>query len=299
MEASDKRIASQLFHTIEREFNRVGLLYRVFYRVKSPESLDSKLKKNPEKYSENGKKIQDLFGFRITLYFPDDLNIAQNILSALYKKVDETVDEAGNTTFDATRCNFIYELPNEASEISSTLISEPRVDSTFEVQYRTVLSEGWHEVEHDLRYKCKDDWLEHDDLGRALNGILATLETSDWGMSKLFEDLSYRHYKNSNWDAMIRTKFRLRLSGVLQEQLKEQFGANELGKKLYRVNRDKLLTEVSKSSLKMPINSNNIVYLCNYLFLKSQQITDLTPAPLLHMFDENFELSNQCSKVTD
>lgn len=299
MEASDKRIANQLFTVIEREFDRVGLLQRIFYRVKSAESLDSKLKKDPDKYSENGKKIQDLFGFRITLYFPDDLKIAQNILSTLFKKIDQTVDEAENTTFDATRCNFIYELPHEVSEISSTLLSQPRVDSTFEVQYRTVLSEGWHEVEHDLRYKCKDDWREHDDLGRALNGILATLETSDWGMSKLFEDLSYRHYKNSNWDAMIRTKFRLRLSGVIQEQLKEHLSVNELGKKLYRVNRDNLLTEVSKSSLKMPINSNNIVYLCNYLFLKSQKITDLTPAPLLHMFDENFESYNQCSKVID
>ena len=293
MEASDKRIASQLFTEIEKEFNRVGLLHRVFYRVKSPESLKSKLKNNPEKYSEKGKKIQDLFGFRITLYFPDDLKVAQNILSSLYKQIDQTVDEAENTIFDATRCNFIYELPKEASENSSTIISEPRVDSTFEVQYRTVLSEGWHEVEHDLRYKCKDDWREHDDLGRALNGILATLETSDWGMSKLFEELSYRHYKNSNWDAMIRTKFRLRLSGVLEEQLKDQFSINELGKKLYRVNRDNLLTEVSKSSLKMPINSNNIVYLCNYLFFKNHKITNLTPPPLLNMFDENFEISNQ------
>jgi ppGpp synthetase/RelA/SpoT-type nucleotidyltranferase len=290
MEASDKRIANQLFASIEREFSRVGLLHRIFYRVKSLESLENKLSKDPEKYSEEGKKIQDLYGFRVTLYFPDDIKVAQNILSTLYKKIDETVDEAENTIFDATRCNFIYELPKEASEESSILCCEPRVDATFEVQYRTVLSEGWHEVEHDLRYKCKNDWKEHDDLGRALNGILATLETSDWGMSKLFEDLSYRHYKNSNWDAMIRTKFRLRLTGSLHEKLASQLIGNQLGKRLYRVSRDNLLIEISKSNLKMPMNLNNIVYLCNYLFLKSKEIANLTPTPLISMFEENFQI---------
>jgi len=235
------------------------------------------------------------------LYFADDIDTVREIISCTFEEraKDVSIDQTKLDEFKATRYNIVYSLDEKYTNSLNLKDESTRIDNTFELQIRTIFSEGWHEVEHDLRYKCKDDWLEHDDLGRALNGILATLETSDWGMSKLFEDLSYRHYKNSNWDAMIRTKFRLRLSGVLQEQLKEQFGANELGKKLYRVNRDKLLTEVSKSSLKMPINSNNIVYLCNYLFLKSQQITDLTPAPLLHMFDENFELSNQCSKVTD
>nr|WP_306309037.1 hypothetical protein [Escherichia coli] len=36
-----------------------------------------KYEKEPNKYSEDGKKIQDLFGVRIILYFPDDLFIAQ------------------------------------------------------------------------------------------------------------------------------------------------------------------------------------------------------------------------------
>jgi ppGpp synthetase/RelA/SpoT-type nucleotidyltranferase len=32
------------------------------------------------------------------------------------------------------------------------------VDNTFEIQFRTTLSEGWHEVDHLMRYKCKPDW---------------------------------------------------------------------------------------------------------------------------------------------
>ncbi|OUS23847.1 hypothetical protein A9Q98_14425 [Thalassotalea sp. 42_200_T64] len=275
MEASDKRIANQLYNSIDSEFNRVGLLFRVFYRVKSKESLTKKLNNTPGKYSENGKKIQDLFGFRVTLYYPDDLKVAQSIVSTMFEKIDQTVDEINNSIFDATRCNFIYKLPSDLTEESATLNCEPKVDNTFEVQFRTVLSEGWHEV-------------EHDDLGRALNGILPTLETSDWGMSKLFEDLSYRHYKSSNWEAMVRTKFRLRLSGSLNAKLLELCSANQNGKKLYRINRKELLDKVSKSNLKIPMNLNNVVYLSNYLFLKSQEILDVTPIPLLNMFEENF-----------
>ncbi|MBK7959276.1 MAG: hypothetical protein IPK03_14995 [Bacteroidetes bacterium] len=33
------------------------------------------------------------------------------------------------------------------------MVNNSLVDSTFEVQLRTILSEGWHEIDHDLRYK--------------------------------------------------------------------------------------------------------------------------------------------------
>lgn len=45
-------------------------------------------------------------------------------------------------------------------------------DATYEIQFRTTLSEGWHEIDHALRYKCKTDWDKHEDEERAFNGIL-------------------------------------------------------------------------------------------------------------------------------
>lgn len=292
MEASDVRIAKEIFNKIDAEFKRIGLLHRVFYRVKSFESLTTKLNKNPNKYSSSGKKIQDLFGFRITLYFPDDLEIAQNLISSLYEKIDETVDEIEKTIFNATRCNFVYRLPAALSEQSRTIKSESRIDNTFEVQFRTVLSEGWHEVEHDLRYKCRDDWQEYDDLSRALNGILATLETSDWGMSKLFQDLSYRHYKAANWEGMIRTKFRVRTTGTIKPELIKALSENNKGKAFFRLDRKKLLNKIVSSSLVFPITLENIVYLSNFLYVKCPEIEKLTPRPLKSMFSEHFQ--NQC-----
>lgn len=58
------------------------MLYRLFGRVKTPDSLKNKLELNPQKYQpdEGGKKIQDVIGLRITLYFTDDVDIAIEIL---------------------------------------------------------------------------------------------------------------------------------------------------------------------------------------------------------------------------
>ncbi|WP_202796549.1 hypothetical protein, partial [Thermophagus xiamenensis] len=63
------------------------------------------------------------------------------------------------------------------------------IDNTFEVQLRTILSEGWHEVDHSLRYKCKDDWKDYPDQERLLNGIYAALETNDSTLKSLFREI--------------------------------------------------------------------------------------------------------------
>lgn len=78
--ANELRIVQNLQNNIECELNRIGLLYRFFSRTKSESSITKKFLKEPDKYSEYGKKIQDLFGVRIILYFPDDLLIAQEAL---------------------------------------------------------------------------------------------------------------------------------------------------------------------------------------------------------------------------
>ncbi|EEV5679197.1 RelA/SpoT domain-containing protein, partial [Escherichia coli] len=205
---NELRIIQSLQKDIEDELNRIGLLYRFFSRTKSESSIIKKYEKEPNKYSEDGKKIQDLFGVRIILYFPDDLFIAQKTLEKLFEIESKTVDETTANLFAATRCNYVFKLPEVLSNDSVLLKKYSYIDTTFEVQFRTILSEGWHEVEHDLRYKCKEDWVEHNDLSRALNGIYASLETSDWGIMKLFEDLAYRNYKSSAWSAMLRNKLR-------------------------------------------------------------------------------------------
>ena len=107
-----------------------------------------------------------------------------------------------------------------------------RIDKTFEVQVRTTFSEGWHEVDHDVRYKHKEEWEEHYEFSRELNGIYATLEICDRSMVNLLERLAYKNYKNMQIEAMLRNKFRLRfenpvLSVPLMEFLQKGSGSGK------------------------------------------------------------------------
>ncbi len=118
------------------------------------------------------------------------------------------------------------------------IAGERPLDITFEVQLRSVLSEGWHEVEHDLRYKNKDHWQDHDDLSRALNGVVATLQTSEWCMGKIFDELSYRHYKNKNWAGMVSSLLKIRMKGSISKELiKALNDDSNIAKQILKVDR--------------------------------------------------------------
>ena len=63
--------------------------------------------------------------------------------------------------------------------------------------------------DHALKYKCKEEWDGLFDESRMFCGLPATLETADRSLKKNFDDFAYNHYKNKNWQAMLRTKYRL------------------------------------------------------------------------------------------
>ena len=161
------------------------------------------------------------------------------------------------------------------------------IDNTFEIQFRTTLSEGWHEIDHVLRYKCQSDWDDFIEAERMLNGIYATLETSDNALKSLFEDLSYQHYKKQNWEAMLRTKFRLKF---IKEQLDNSIceilnNNNELAKSIFKTDRQDVIKQIALSKLHIPLSFNNIVYLLNYLKLKNRDLEGLQPQIIKSEFE--------------
>lgn len=176
--------------------------------------------------------------------------------------------------------NLVCKLPDKIVEEIDSKIWDFPIDQTFEIQVRTMFSEGWHEVEHDLRYKNKKDWQSHKELDRNLNGIFATLETCDWVILQILEQLSYQKYKAHDWEAMLRSRFRLRVGNSrLRPEIVELFTKNqEIAKGIYRADRRELLLYLSrKDTFPLPINLNNIVYLVNSLFLKDEKILEITP----------------------
>lgn len=288
MYQADIHVVNKIHKIIELELSRIGILFRVFSRVKTNESLKKKIDKVPEKYSENGHKIQDIFGIRVALYFPDDISIARTAIEKVFDINIESssIDIPDSTSFNATRYNLIFKLTKELEDESS-LCKNSLVDSTFEVQLRSILSEGWHEVEHDLRYKHKEDWDKHNDLSRALNGIYASLETADWSMMKVFEELAYRHYKGKEWEQMLRTKLRIHFSGTLTNDLNTYLAENPKAiKYIYEIERIKLIQKIAEKKISIPLNYDNVIYIINFYFYKDHNLTQLCPTPIISHLEE-------------
>ena len=162
---------------ISDTLKRAGIYHRIFSRAKTPASILEKIQR--KRYpTEEGKILQDIIGIRIALYFVDDLAICRQIIEKIFKSVGTEATELNPNIFAPERLNIVCKIPEDLiSYFRPDLWSSFPIDSTFEVQIRTVFSEGWHEIEHDVRYKSESDWNAQPDLSRNLNGILATLET--------------------------------------------------------------------------------------------------------------------------
>lgn len=83
-----KEIASDM----ETILNKCGIMYHVFYRTKSPQSIKNKLDKKAEFYRAEGKKMQDLLALRITLYFTDDVELVYDYFRNQPNFDSESVD---------------------------------------------------------------------------------------------------------------------------------------------------------------------------------------------------------------
>lgn len=279
------RIAKSTAEKLESEINRIGLFYRIFYRVKSSDSIERKIAN--KMYFEKRKKMQDLIGVRIVAYFKDDVDLLINTLKDKFECITSTIDQDNENLFQPTRINLVFKLSEENSqELKVTIGSKIEViDDTYEVQIRTIFSEGWHEVEHDLRYKCQDEWEDKKHHSRILNGIYASLETTDWSITALFDQLAYSNYTDKNIVAMIRNKFRIRFINTdIDPRLMEALLQDGILKKIYRYDRIMLLNHISKKSLRFPLTMTNMIFLLNHIYLKNPKLSELTNARIKDSF---------------
>ncbi|MCM1159151.1 MAG: RelA/SpoT domain-containing protein [Bacteroidales bacterium] len=261
-----------------KKLDKCGMMYRIFSRTKKRESAKDKIEKKRKFYLNDGKKMQDLVGVRIVLYFKDDIDICIDILKQIFDVDNYEYDKPNAETFKPQRINYVFKMPESIMKISDDISNSCLIDNTFEVQIRTIFSEGWHEVEHDIRYKYLDEWNTVPDFSRELNGILAVLEICDRNIMSICEQLAYRKYKEREWDSMIRNKFRLRFAyQPLDSNLSEILSSNlKLAKELFRFDREKLIYYLAENP--MPRNCNNVVYVINEMQLHNEQIRLLTPS---------------------
>lgn len=275
------RLARDISFKIEDELQRSGIFFRIFARAKSVESIEKKLLAKDYENSSEHKKMQDLIGIRITVYFDDDLPIVYEAIKKKFDFVDETIDELYVNKFEPERVNLILKMTNEESKEATDLAISKYlyIDTTYEVQLRTVLSEGWHEVEHDFRYKCKKDWDDFSDISHIFNGVYASLVTSDWTIMAIFEKLAYCHFKNNNWNAMLRNKFRLRFKDIeLDKRVIEILDNDkELSKELFKTDRSLIIDRIFNDGIRIPLTLTNLIYIINAYCLQDSRITSIVP----------------------
>lgn len=276
--SAGNKVLRDIVTDLESVLNKCGIMYHVFYRTKSIMSIKNKLEKKAEEYRRQNKKMQDLLALRITLYFTDDVEIVHNYLRSQSNFDSESVDEAEVDKFCPKRLNLVMRVPDKLQQDMNAARKESDyedlIDDTYEVQIRTILSEGWHEVEHDLRYKCKEEWDEFKEESRLLNGIYATLESSEWSMLTLFDRLSYSQYKNKAWNSMLRNKMRVRFAdkGLSEELCNYLLDNNDTAKSLYRANRTKILKLVMEKNFSYPLTYDTVLHLINHIIVKDKKL---------------------------
>ena len=261
-------VEQDLKRIISDRLEQCGLYYRVFSRIKTASSMAHKFEMKD--YGECNRKLQDLIGVRVNLYFDDDVDICKKIMENTFDLIDWSTSEISDEEFKPTKLNGVCRLPEYLRSEISPETWEMYIDDTFEIQIKTMFFEGWHEIEHDMRYKGEELWKNYNGFSRYFNSILATLELCDKSMVTLFEDLGHSLYKSGRWSDMIKSHFRLKLGeGVLYPEVEQVLNEDveqqveNLAKRIYKTSKQTLVDQLLRRSRKIPINVNTIIALLN------------------------------------
>ena len=259
-------VEQDLKRIISDRMEQCGLYFRCFSRIKTAASMESKFER---KDYNQGHKLQDLIGVRINLYFDDDISICQNIMANTFDVVNWSTSKREEDEFKPQKLNGVFRLPAYLKAEISPQTWDMCIDDTFEIQIKTMFFEGWHEVEHDMRYKGEELWSHYPGFSRYFNSILATLELCDKSMVTLFEDLGHALYKSGRWSDMVKSHFRLKLGEAqlypeVEKILNEDMVNTEnLAKRIFRTPRPVLIGQLLAKSRRIPINVNTIIALLN------------------------------------
>ena len=285
-------IADRLESQIYQHLNQCGLMFRLFARVKTISSLHHKMQIKGDNYRSGKSLIQDMIGLRVVLYFQDDVD-ALAFFYSCGEVVDSSIDEFDSSTFRPQRLNLTCKLPVEFVEDFRKALPEEfatYIDSTYEIQIRTVFSEGWHEVEHDLRYKCKEDWEGCESYSRVLNGVIATLETAEWSMKSLFDQMARVNYQNKNYRAMLRNKMHLRIKGGdLSDSVNEFLLQNHhVAESILNTDRFVVVLTLLNHQKPIELTYDNLIFLMNRIEINNQELRELEPENTRKMLDDFF-----------
>ena len=285
-------IANKLESQMFQHLNQCGLMFRLFSRVKTISSLHHKMQIKGENYKTGKSLIQDMIGLRIVLYFQDDVD-ALAFFYSCGEVVNSSIDEFDSSTFRPQRLNLTCNLPAELVDDFRKALPEEYatyIDATYEIQIRTIFSEGWHEVEHDLRYKCKEDWEGCESYSRVLNGVIATLETAEWNMKSLFDQMARTNFLNKNYRAMLRNKMHLRIKGEdLSADVYEFLLRNyHVAERILDADRFVIVLTLLNHQKPIELTYDNLLFLINRIEMNNEELREIEPENTRNMLDAFF-----------
>lgn len=281
-------IAQELSEEISGQLLKSGLMFRIFCRAKTIDSIRHKIN---VKYAgvEQKPKILDAIGIRIVTYFQDDID-ALSLYYSISDVVKKAIDEPDTSTFRPQRLNLTRRLPEHLIDrFHAALPSEfaEMIDDTYEIQIRTVFSEGWHEVEHDLRYKCQSDWKGCEQYSRVLNGIIATLETAEWNMKSLFNDMAKQNLAYGNYTAMLRNKLHIRMRGEgLSEEIEGFLKSHPaVAEQMFNTDRMIIVYTLLAHKGDISLTYDNLAFLINRIEIMNPEFMALENEETARMLD--------------
>ena len=285
-----REVAERLEADLAERLERSGLMHRLFMRVKTMRSIAHKMRMKGERYRQGTVRMQDIIGLRVVLYFPEDVDILAFYLSC-QGLVKQSIDEPDISTFRPRRLNLTKRIPEadiEAFREGLPPEYAPFIDETYEIQIRTIFSEGWHEVEHDLRYKCQGDWIGCESYSRTLNGLFATLETAEWGMQALFREMAGKNRVDGNYGAMLRNMMRIRLkSDDFSPAVSDYLKTHPLvAERLMAADRMVLMLTILNHEGSIRLDHDNVLFLVNRIELKDKGVRALEHVEVSRRLDE-------------
>lgn len=278
-------VKMSLLNTLVTKLNNAGIYFNSTSRIKSESSLLHKLETGKYSMQEGGRKIQDIIGIRINLFYLEDMDICEKILEETFFLDNWSKTKNEENKFEAQKCNGVFRIPSKyLRNIPASVWNKP-FDQTFEVQLRTVLFEGWHEIEHEMRYKYKlgsdsketDLWTGHEDLSRVMNSIIANLELCDWSIMQIFNSIHDSQYKEKNWENAIRSKYRLRITqDPLKPELREYLDNNpDIVAQFHTVSKRELVEILLNKKYHKELTPDRVIYLINKEIVHNEYISRL------------------------
>lgn len=199
-----QKLSQIIANKIEDQLFKRGVKAIVTFRAKKPDRLFDKLVKRNEavKYksvSDVYNDIVDLSGIRVSLYFPSERELLDEIINEIFEvtKKKDFPNEAHTPKY--TKRFSGYWASHYRVKLKEDNLTKRYTNTLAEIQVASVLMHAWSEVEHDLVYKPYSGDLSKEELSilDEINGLVLAGEIA---LERLQTAMAERTEKSKNID---------------------------------------------------------------------------------------------------